>query len=39
MSVYDLLEYSENYLKILGHLYQYARDEPIDNLANTTSFQ
>ena len=28
MLMYNLLEYSDNYVKTLGSLYQYCRDEP-----------
>ena len=31
MPVYDLIEYSDNYLKTLGSLWQYYRDEPFIN--------
>ena len=31
MPIYDLIEYSDNYLKTLGSLWQYYRDEPFIN--------
>ena len=34
MSMYNLIEYSDNYQDSLATLYQYKRDEPQDNLAN-----
>ena len=30
--MYNLIEYSDNYLKISGSLWQYYKDEPNDNL-------
>ena len=38
MPMYNLLEYSENYAKTSGSLYQYYRDEPAAAIANSTSF-
>ena len=35
MSMYNLIEYSDNYAKTLGSLWQYFRDEPDDNLADS----
>ena len=34
MSMYNLIEYSSNYSKISGSLWQYYRDEPNDNLTD-----
>ena len=39
MPMYDLIEYSNNYAKASGSLWQYYRDEPNDNLANSESFK
>ena len=39
MLVYNLIEYSDNYAKTSGSLWQYYRDEPNDNLANSESFK
>ena len=38
MPMYNLIEYSDNYAKTTGSLWQYFRDEPDDNLANSESF-
>ena len=35
MSMYNLIEYSDNYLKTSGCLWQYYKDEPNDDLANS----
>ena len=35
MPMYNLTEYSENYSKTLGRLWQYYRDEPNNNLADS----
>ena len=35
----NLIEYSDNYAKTSGSLWQYYRDEPNDNLANSESFK
>ena len=37
--MYNLIEYSDNYAKTSGSLWQYYRDEPNDNLANSKSFK
>ena len=37
MPVYNLIEYSNNYAKTSGSLWQYYRDEPNDNLADSQS--
>ena len=39
MSMYNLIEYSDNYSKISGRLWQYYKDDPNDNLANSESFK
>ena len=31
MPKYNLIEYSDNYLKTLGSLWQYCKDDPNDN--------
>ena len=37
--MYNLIEYSDNYAKKSGSLWQYFRDEPNDNLADFESFK
>ena len=39
MPMYNLIEYSNNYSKTCGGLWQYYKDEPNDNLANSESFK
>ena len=39
MRRYNLIEYSDNYAKIFGSLWQDYRDEPNDNLANSELFK
>ena len=39
MPMYNLIEYSDNYAKTSGSYWQYYRDEPNDNLANSESFK
>ena len=39
MPMYNLLEYSGNYAKTTGILWQYFRDEPDDNLEDSESFK
>ena len=39
MNMYNLIEYSDNYAKTSGSLWQYYRDEPNNNLANSESFK
>ena len=39
MSMYNLIEYSDNYAKTSGRLWQYYRDEPNDNLADSESLK
>ena len=37
--MYDLIEYSDNYSKASGSLWQYYRDDPSDNIAQSESFK
>ena len=37
--MYNLIEYSNNYSKTSGSLWQYCKDEPNDNLENSESFK
>ena len=37
--MYDLIEYSNNYAKTSGSLWQYFTNEPNDNLADFESFK
>ena len=39
MPLHSLIEYSDNYAKTSGSLWQYYRDEPNDNLADSESFK
>ena len=39
MPIYNLIEYSDNYSKTSGSLWQYYKDDPNDNLANSESFK
>ena len=39
MPMYNLIEYSDNYSKTSRSLWQYTKDEPNDNLANSESFK
>ena len=39
MPMYNLIEYSDNYTKTTGSLWQYFRDEPNNNIANSKSFK
>ena len=39
MPMYSLIEYSDNYAKTTGSLWQYFRDEPNDVLRNSKSFK
>ena len=39
MPLYNLIEYSDNYSKTTGSLWQYYKDDPNDNLANSKSFK
>ena len=39
MPMYNLIEYSDNYSKTSGCLWQYYKDDPNDNLASSESFK
>ena len=39
MPMYNLIEYSNNYAKTSGSLWQYYRDDPNDYLINSESFK
>ena len=39
MLMYNLIEYSDNYSKTSGSLWQYYKDDPNDNLENSESFK
>ena len=39
MPMYNLIEYSDNYVKTSGSLWQYFRDEPDDNLVDSEPFK
>ena len=39
MPMYNLIEYSDNYVKTTGSLWQYFREEPNDGLRNSKSFK
>ena len=39
MPMYNLIEYSDNHAKTTGSLWQYVRDDPNDNLAESESFK
>ena len=39
MPMYNLIKYSDNYSKISGSLWQYYKDEPNYNLADSKSFK
>ena len=39
MPMYNLIEYSDNYVKTSESLWQYYKDEPNGNLANSESFK
>ena len=39
MPLYSLIEYSDNYLKTSGSLWQYYKDDPNDNLTDSQSFK
>ena len=39
MPMYSLIEYSDNYSKKSGSLYQFCRDEPNDNITDSQSFK
>ena len=39
MSIYNLIEYSDNYSKNSGSLYQYYKEEWKDNLTDSEQFK
>ena len=39
MPMYNLIQYSDNYSKTCGRLWQYYKHDPNDNLANSESFK
>ena len=39
MPMYNLIEYSDNYLKTSGSLWQYYKDDPNDNIGDFDSFK
>ena len=39
MPMYNLIEYSDNYSKISGSLWQYHNDDPNDNITQSESFK
>ena len=39
MPMYNLIEYTDNYSKTSGSLWQYYKNDPNDNLANSESFK
>ena len=39
MPMYNLIEYSDNYSKTSGSLWQYHKDDPNDNMTGTESFE
>ena len=39
MPMYNLIEYSDNYVKTSGSLWQYYRDEPNNVLVNSESLK
>ena len=39
MPMYNLIEYSDNYSKTSGSLWQYYKDDPNDNVVNSKSFK
>ena len=39
MPIYNLIEYSDNYSKTSGSLWQYYKDDPNDNLTDSKSFK
>ena len=39
MPMYNLIEYIDNYSKTSGSLWQYYKDDPNDNIANSESFK
>ena len=39
VSIYNLIEYSDNYSKTSGSLYQFCRDQLNDDIADSESFK
>ena len=39
MSMYNLIEYSNNYSKTLGSLWSYYKNDPNDNITQSESFK
>ena len=39
MAMYNLTEYRDNYSKTSGSLWQYYKDKPNDNIADSESFK
>ena len=39
MLMYNLIEYSDNYAKTFGTLWQFYKDDPNDNMADSESFK
>ena len=39
MSMYNLIEYSDNYSKTSGNLWQYYKDDPNDSLVQSELFK
>ena len=39
MPMYNLIEYSDNYSKTSGSLWQYYKDDPNDNITDSESFK
>ena len=39
MLMYSLIDYSDNYSKTSGNLWQYYRDDPNDNIIQSESFK
>ena len=37
--MYNLIEYSRNYRKTTGSLWNYYRDQPVDPIANSETFK
>ena len=39
MAMYNVIEYSDNYLKTCGSLWQYYKNDPNDNITQPESFK
>ena len=39
MPMYNLIEYSDSYSKTSGSLWQYYKDDPSNNIADSESFK